>query len=175
MRVIAHVLCKVDDHRYVVDQADESEAIAELMKMYNQLANRSTESSDPDDHLFVVGPETYGSDLKQWISLMPTHDKWRILDRYLSHFPKYAEGDAKTERQSTDPLPSRETEEEKDKRKLRQFAIRFGIIVVFLMTLLVFAAAMALMSTKHMLPDNVIVKAVFETATELAKILFTLK
>lgn len=176
MRVVAHVLCKIDDHRLLQEQMDESEALKEIVHAYNQIAMRPS-VSDSSPQLYVVTGETYGSDFKQLLAYLTPKDKWRLLDRYLGHFPHSAEGDAKTERTPSYVLhhPVHETEEQKDLRKLKHFFIKFGLIVLFLLVVLVLAAGVSVMQTKHLLPDNVVFKTIFDTATELAKILFTMK
>lgn len=174
MRVITHVLCLIDDHQLLVEQSRDSDAITEIVKMYNQVALRTCDSSNPDDHMHMVSGETYGSDFKEWLAQLPAADLCRILDRYLSYFPQHAEGDARTEREARRSR-HQDSEAEKDARQLRHFVIKFGMVILFMFMILVVAAVVSIMQTNHLLPDNIVFKTIMETATELAKILFTFK
>lgn len=179
MRIIAHVLCMIDDHRLMNEQMDASDAVTELVQTYNQLALRSCEGHNPDLHLCVVTANTYGSDFKMWLSQLNTADRWRLLDRYLVHFPQSAQGDAREEREMPERASprgrGRESEEEKDKRQLKFFFFRFCLIMVFIFSVLVVAVGVSILESRHLLPNNVVFKSIMDVATELAKILFTLK
>jgi hypothetical protein len=182
MRVIAHVLSSIDDDRLMFDQMENSSAIAELVQDYNRLADYSCDDTDPDQHLYIVGRETYGRDLKQWISFLPAPERWHLMDRFLSNITTRARERAleavaaPTPHKRRSPWDRREENEaETDKRQLRHFAIRMVLIALFMFMVLVLAAGVTIMQKNHLLPDNVVLTAILQTAVEVAKILFTFK
>jgi hypothetical protein len=86
MRVIAHVLRKIDNEKPIAQQAATSPAIAELLYSYNETAALARLAED--ERLVVASGEMYGQDFKRLISHLPPIDLHRILDRYLSHFAR---------------------------------------------------------------------------------------
>jgi uncharacterized membrane protein len=181
MRVIGHVLRKIENDKQLMQQIVQSPAVAELVSNYNALA--VVAQAAEDDHLKMVTGETYGQEFKHYLTHLPSIDLHRLLDRYLSHFAQSDKGNATRERSQVeaeegegcgDGLDHYETETEKEKRRHRYFLIKCLAIAALFTFFVVLGAMVAILTHTHT-ADNAVFKAIMGTATEVLKVLFTMK
>lgn len=185
MRLAELVLRKVKDDKHLTDQIASSKAICELVKNYNNIALRPPatrmRADDNDTGLYTVTGETYGSDLKRYISYLPSAEQLKLLNLYLTHFPHSDKGDVIHEElddidqidAGDDPAPAKpESDAAKEDRKLRHWAIKVFVYAFLFFATLVIGAMIAVMYHNHAMPDAGVFKAVMSTATEVLKILF---
>jgi hypothetical protein len=190
MRLVELVLKKVKDDKHLTDQITQSKAIRELVTAYNNVALLPVASrhraDDNTTGLYTVGGETYGSDLKRYISYLPSADQLRLLNQYLTHFPHSNKGDVIHEDlddidaaiadaeddTADDPKPKVvESEAAREERKLRHWAIKVLIYACLFFATLVIGAMIAVMYHNHAMPDSAVFKTIMSTAVELIKIL----
>lgn len=189
MRVITHVLRGIDDENPLRTQLANSPATAELVNNYNTIAVVARAAED--ENLALVSGETYGQDLKRYVSLLPLRDAHRLLDQYLSHFPNYDKGDLVKERGVTVPeqsvadhssitaptdhpsTPSLDDDTKEDKQFHRWLA-KCVIVMAMCMVFIIVGVMIAIVTHNHM-ADNAVFTTIMSTATEIIKILFTSK
>ena len=191
MRLVEIVLRKVKDDKHLTDQITQSKAIRELVNAYNRLAlqpiHAHQRADDNTNGLYTVGGETYGSDLKRYITYLPSADQLRLLNQYLTNFPHYAKGDVTHEDldnidlvneddpnadvEEVQPKAKPESEAAREDRKMRHWAIKVVIYACLFFATLVIGAMIAVMYHNHTMPDSSVLKAILSTAVELIKIL----
>lgn len=182
MRVVAHVLRRIDDEKPITQQIAGSPALAELVKNYNTLAILARTAED--ESLALVTGDTSGHDFKRSMSLLPSKDAHHMLDQYLSHFPHYDKGSLSKER----GVVSDDNDEDEDEhdshdhgssssavsRRDKMWFIKVAIIFALAVFMIIFGAMVAIITHNHG-GDNAVFKSIMVTATELLKIIFSNK
>lgn len=183
MRVIAHVLRKIDDDKQLVDQITRSPAIAELVHSYNNIA--MVARSAEDEGLALVTGDTFGQDFKRHLGYLPTIDLHRLLDRYLSHFVHYDRGNATREQvagghghreedEAEDEGEEHDSASERENRRLMHWGVKALVICCITIVMVVVGAMVAILTHNHT-ADNAVFKSIMVTAGEIIKIIITSK
>jgi hypothetical protein len=182
MRVITHVLRKIDDEKPISLQAATSPAIAELLNNYNEMA--LVARAGEDYRLVVATAEMYGQDFKRHLCNLPSVDLHRMLDRYLSHFAHCEKGNATRERTQVDTEDDEPEEDEdhshtetpaqKSKREFNHWLIKCAIVFAIIVVFIAGGVMVAIMGHNHS-ADAGIFKTILDNTVEVLKILFTIK
>lgn len=182
MRVIGHVLRKIDNDQPMLQLITNSPAVAELVNDYNKLA--IVAQAAEDEHLKMVTGDTYGQEFKHYLTHVPALDLHHLLDRYLSHFAHSDKGNATHERGQGDGqyeeqeaaavFGPRETDEQKEDRQLHRWLVKCAVVCV-IGTLFILMGAMVAIMTHNHTADNAVFKTIMETAAEVIKIIFSSK
>jgi hypothetical protein len=181
MRVIGHVLRKIDNDKQLMQQIAQSPAVAELVSNYNALA--VVAQAAEDEHLQMVTGETYGQEFKYYLTHIPSIDLHRLLDRYLSHFAQSDKGNATRERNQVESEEGEgcgdghdhyETDTEKENRRQNNFLFKCLMASIMVTFFVILGAVVAILTHNHT-ADNAVFKAIMGTATEVIKIIFSTK
>ena len=181
MRVISHVLRKIDDELPMLQQTLQSPAISTLVNDYNDIVILTRAMEDLT--LLTVTGETYGQDFKLMLSRVPVLDLHRMLDRYLSHFAKCESGNATRERTQVpaddeddeeEEVVSNDTSSKKEKRQFNRFLIKCAIAFALFVIFIAGGVTVAIVSHSYNVEAGVF-STILQTTAEVLKILFTTK
>ena len=180
MHVVELALANINNGTHLAPQMVDNHPLVKLVEGYNQYALHA-----PGSTLYAAGGETYGFDLKRYLGCLPATEQLRLLNEYLHDCEAQGVPIDEPEDVVDDAAPvvhataahhpnRRETDEQRDNRRFRHFAMKAAIITGLVLIVLIFGAGFGIMYHSKSVPDNALLTSLLDNTAAVIKVLFGL-